>query len=121
MAWQYPQVFGYAACMSSTFSYQDDLIERVLSEPKSTAKFYLDSGWPGDNYEVTLAMAMAFVDRGYRVRGGLPAPRLPAGRSRRARLGQAPAPAPAAGAGLAGRRPERRDAQATDVTEGRWT
>ena len=34
--------------MSSTFSYQDDLIERVLSEPKSSAKFYLDSGWPGD-------------------------------------------------------------------------
>jgi predicted alpha/beta superfamily hydrolase len=68
MAWQYPEVFGYAACMSSTFSYQDDLIERVLSEPKSTAKFYLDSGWPGDNYEVTLAMAMALVERGYRVR-----------------------------------------------------
>lgn len=68
MAWQYPHVFGYAACMSSTFSYRDDLIERVLAEPKSTAKFYLDSGWPGDNYEVTLAMAMAFVERGYRVR-----------------------------------------------------
>ena len=68
MAWQYPEVFGYAACMSSTFSYQDDLIERVLSEPKSPAKFYLDSGWPGDNYEVTLAMAMALVERGYRVR-----------------------------------------------------
>jgi predicted alpha/beta superfamily hydrolase len=68
MAWQYPEVFGYAACMSSTFSYQDDLIERVLSEPKSPAKFYLDSGWPEDNYEVTLAMAMAFVERGYRVR-----------------------------------------------------
>lgn len=68
MAWQYPKVFGYAACMSSTFSYQDDLIERVLSEPKSRAKFYLDSGWPHDNFEVTLAMAMAFVERGYRVR-----------------------------------------------------
>ena len=36
------------------------LIERVLTEPKRTAKFYLDSGWPGDNYEVNLAMAMAF-------------------------------------------------------------
>jgi predicted alpha/beta superfamily hydrolase len=68
MAWQYPHVFGYAACMSSTFSYRDDLIERVLSEPKSPAKFYLDSGWPEDNYEVTLAMAMAFSERGYRVR-----------------------------------------------------
>jgi predicted alpha/beta superfamily hydrolase len=68
MAWQYPEVFGYAACMSSTFSHRDDLIDRVLSEPKGTAKFYLDSGWPGDNYEVTLAMAMALARRGYRVR-----------------------------------------------------
>jgi predicted alpha/beta superfamily hydrolase len=68
MAWQHPQVFGAAICMSSSFGFRDDLIERVLAEPKSTAKFYLDSGWPADNYEVTLAMAMAFVERGYRVR-----------------------------------------------------
>jgi enterochelin esterase-like enzyme len=68
MAWEYPQVFGYAACMSSTFSHRDDLVERVLSEPKRASRFYLDSGWPGDNYEVTLAMAMALAHRGYRVR-----------------------------------------------------
>jgi predicted alpha/beta superfamily hydrolase len=68
MAWEFPEVFGYAACMSSTFSHKDDLIDRVLSEPKHTSKFYLDSGWPGDNYEVTLAMAMALSQRGYRVR-----------------------------------------------------
>jgi predicted alpha/beta superfamily hydrolase len=68
MAWEYPQVFGYAACMSSTFSHKDDLVERVLAEPKHASKFYLDSGWPGDNYEVTLAMAMALGRRGYRVR-----------------------------------------------------
>jgi predicted alpha/beta superfamily hydrolase len=68
MAFQYPQIFGYAACMSSTFSYRDDLIDRVLTEPKCAAKFYLDSGWPGDNYEVTLAMAMALSQRDYRVR-----------------------------------------------------
>jgi predicted alpha/beta superfamily hydrolase len=68
MAWEYPEVFGYAACMSSTFSHKDDLIDRVLSEPKHASKFYLDSGWPGDNYEVTLAMAMALSHRGYRVR-----------------------------------------------------
>jgi predicted alpha/beta superfamily hydrolase len=66
MAWEYPKVFGYAACMSSTFSHKDDLMDRVLSEPRHTSKFYLDSGWPGD--EVTLAMAMAFVHRGYKVR-----------------------------------------------------
>ena len=68
MAWQHPEVFGYAACMSSTFSHKDDLIDRVLSEPRHTSRFYLDSGWPGDNFEVTLAMAMALGRRGYRVR-----------------------------------------------------
>jgi predicted alpha/beta superfamily hydrolase len=68
MAWQYPESFGYAACMSSTFSHKDDLIERVLEEPRRASRFYLDSGWPGDNYEVTLAMALALARRGYRVR-----------------------------------------------------
>lgn len=68
MAWEHPQVFGYAACMSSTFSYQDDLIDRVLAEPKRSSRFYLDSGWPNDNYEVTTAMAMALAQRGYRMR-----------------------------------------------------
>ena len=65
-AWQYPEVFGSAACMSSTFTYKDDLMERVLSEPKRRVGFYLDSGWPGDNYEVTVAMALALVSRGWR-------------------------------------------------------
>ena len=64
--WQYPEVFGGAICMSSTFSYKDDLIERVLSEPYRAVKFYLDSGWPGDNYEPTLAMALTLVSRGWR-------------------------------------------------------
>jgi predicted alpha/beta superfamily hydrolase len=67
MAWEHPQAFGLAACMSSPFSHRDDLIDRVLSEPKHTSKFYLDSGWPGDNYEVTLAMAMALSQSGYRL------------------------------------------------------
>jgi enterochelin esterase-like enzyme len=65
-AWQYPEVFGSAICMSSTFTYQDDLIDRVLHEPKRHVGFYLDSGWPGDNYEVTVAMALALVSRGWR-------------------------------------------------------
>jgi hypothetical protein len=29
-------------------------------------RFYLDSGWPGDNYEVGLAMAVSLAERGYR-------------------------------------------------------
>src|SRR6187399_2125611 len=63
-AWEYPGVFGGAVCMSSTFPYKDDLIERVLSEPTRDARFYLDSGWPNDNYEVTTEMALALVSRG---------------------------------------------------------
>lgn len=63
--WQHPQVFGTAVCMSSTFSHKDDLIDRVLNEPARDVGFYLDSGWPGDNYEVTMGMAMALVSRGW--------------------------------------------------------
>ncbi len=65
MAFQYPGTFTAAACLSSTFSHKDDLVERVLNEPKSEAKFYIDSGWPGDNFETTLAMAIALQSRGY--------------------------------------------------------
>jgi predicted alpha/beta superfamily hydrolase len=63
--WQHPEVFGTAVCMSSTFSHKDNLIERVLREPACDAAFYLDSGWPGDNYEVTMGMAMALISRGW--------------------------------------------------------
>ena len=64
--WQHPDVFGSGICMSSTFSHKDNLIERVLTEPRRDVGFYLDSGWPGDNYEVTIAMAMALISRGWR-------------------------------------------------------
>jgi predicted alpha/beta superfamily hydrolase len=65
-AWQHSEVFGVGVCMSSTFSHRDDLVERVLAEPPRDVAFYLDSGWPGDNYEVTTGMAMALVARGWR-------------------------------------------------------
>ena len=38
----------------------------MLAEPARDVAFYLDSGWPGDNYEVTMAMATALVARGWR-------------------------------------------------------
>ena len=63
--WQYPEIFGAAMCMSSTFSHKDDLLERVLTEEPRDVAFYLDSGWPEDNYEATLSMAMALVSRGW--------------------------------------------------------
>lgn len=64
--WEYPDVFGAAVCMSSTFSHKDDLLERVLNEKPRDIGFYLDSGWPEDNYETTLGMAMALISRGWR-------------------------------------------------------
>jgi predicted alpha/beta superfamily hydrolase len=64
--WEHADVFGAAVCMSSTFSHRDNLIDRVLGEPPRDVAFYLDSGWPGDNYEVTMGMAMALVSRGWR-------------------------------------------------------
>lgn len=64
--WEYPDVFATAACMSSTFGHRNDLIDRVRDEAPRDVGFYLDSGWPADNYEVTMAMAMALVSRGWR-------------------------------------------------------
>jgi pimeloyl-ACP methyl ester carboxylesterase len=34
LGWQWPKVFGKVACLSSTFTFRDDLIERVAAEPK---------------------------------------------------------------------------------------
>ena len=39
--------------------------DRVFAEPFRDVGFYLDSGWPGDNYEVTVGMAMALISRGW--------------------------------------------------------
>ena len=41
-------------------------MERVLTEECPDVGFYLDSGWPGDNYEVTVGMAMALIQRGWK-------------------------------------------------------
>jgi predicted alpha/beta superfamily hydrolase len=64
--WQYPEIFGAGICMSSTFSHRDNLMERVLTEKCPDVGFYLDSGWPGDNYETTASMAMALISRGWK-------------------------------------------------------
>jgi len=65
LAWQYPQVFGLAACMSSTFGWRDDLFKRVETEQPPNIRLYLDSGWPGDNFEVTREMRMRLNQRGF--------------------------------------------------------
>ena len=66
IGWQWPEVFGNVGCLSSTFTHQDNLVERVLHEGHRDVRFYIDSGWPGDNYEVGLTMAVALAERGYR-------------------------------------------------------
>lgn len=62
----HPDVFGNAGCMSSTFGYRDDLMARVLNGDRRRIRVWLDTGWPGDNYEVNRAMRAALVRRGYR-------------------------------------------------------
>ena len=54
------------ACLSSTFTYRDNLLDRVSSEPKRQIQIYLDSGWPGDNYEATRSMRDRLIWKGYR-------------------------------------------------------
>ncbi|MEM6453473.1 MAG: alpha/beta hydrolase-fold protein [Acidobacteriota bacterium] len=68
MAWERPDVFGLAACLSSTFGYRDDLLQRVHDDDPASRqhlRIYLDSGWPRDNYETTLAMANGLLDAGF--------------------------------------------------------
>jgi pimeloyl-ACP methyl ester carboxylesterase len=66
LGWQWPSVFGKMACLSSTFTYRDNLLDRVSSEPKRSIRIYLDSGWPGDNYEPTRSMRDRLIWKGYR-------------------------------------------------------
>ncbi len=64
-AWSRPDVFGMAACLSSTFGYADDLFDRIAYEHPPNIRIYLDSGWPRDNFERTLAMRDLLMHRGY--------------------------------------------------------
>ena len=65
LGWQYPEVFGAAGCLSSTFGFDDDLVERVRREKRRPVRFYLDSGWPRDNFEATRTMRNALARRGW--------------------------------------------------------
>lgn len=65
LGWNWPEVFGMVGCMSSTFGYRDDLVQRVAAEAVRPVRVYLDSGWPHDNYEATRCMHAALVSRGW--------------------------------------------------------
>lgn len=64
IAWTWPDVVGAAACLSSSFWYENDLFSRVRKEPLPPIRLYLDSGWPSDNFSVTLEMANLLRERG---------------------------------------------------------
>ena len=64
LGWAHPDVFGQVACLSSTFGYQDDLFDRVVAEPPPPTRFYLDSGWPRDNFEAVREMRTRLLQRG---------------------------------------------------------
>ena len=65
LGWQWPDVFGKIACLSSTFTYRDNLLDRVSSERKRKILIYLESGWPGNNYEATRSMRDRLIWKGY--------------------------------------------------------
>ena len=64
-AWTRPDVYGSAACLSSTFGVFDDLFARVAADPQPALRLYLDSGWPNDNFDRTVAMRDALLRRGF--------------------------------------------------------
>ena len=64
IAWDWPDVVGSAACLSSSFWYNNDLFERVRREDVPPIRLYLDSGWPADNFSVTQEMANLLRERG---------------------------------------------------------
>lgn len=65
LAWQWPDVFGMTACLSSTFGWRDNLHARIAAEATPDIRIYLDSGWPQDNFEVTRDMYALLLGRGY--------------------------------------------------------
>ena len=65
LGWEWPEVFGMVGCLSSTFGWRDDLMARVEAEEKRAITIYLDSGWPGDNYEETRTMRNILLRKGY--------------------------------------------------------
>lgn len=70
LGWEYPETFGSVVCLSSTFGWRDNLMERVETdsiENKKNLRIYLDSGWPGDNYERNARMIFTLLSRGFKL------------------------------------------------------
>jgi predicted alpha/beta superfamily hydrolase len=64
LAWSRPEVFGMCACTSSSFGLRDQLLARVCAEKPPPIRVWLDSGWPGDNFEATREIRDALLAGG---------------------------------------------------------
>ena len=66
LVWDHDDLFQRAACLSSTFDYDRRMFRKVQrAKRKRNVKIYLDSGWPGDNYEVTRSVCDLMLKRGF--------------------------------------------------------
>jgi len=64
VGWAHRQQVGMVACLSSTFSYRDDLLRRAWAQSPAGVRVYLDAGLPNDNYGVTRELYDTLVARG---------------------------------------------------------
>lgn len=68
IAFQKPGTFGWVGAQSSSYFWADNaMINRAGQDPKTPARFYLDSGCPNDNCDVTTQMESTLKGKGYDV------------------------------------------------------
>ena len=69
IAFTQPGTFGWVGAQSSSYFWADNaMITRAGQDPKTPARFYLDSGCPNDNCEVTNLMETTLKSKGYDVK-----------------------------------------------------
>lgn len=69
IAFTQPGKFGWVGAQSSSYFWADNaMITRAGQDPKTPARFYLDSGCPDDNCEVTNLMETTLKSKSYDVK-----------------------------------------------------
>ncbi len=65
-AFEKPASWGWVGAQSSSYFWNDDaMLKRVQQSPKIPVRFYLDSGCPDDNCDVTDQMDAIMTQKGY--------------------------------------------------------
>ena len=68
VAFEKPGTFGWVGAQSSSYFWESNaMITRAGQDPKTPARFYLDSGCPNDNCVVTDEMETTLRAKGYDV------------------------------------------------------